>query len=242
MARGFIEPGEKPRRFYKEVTTGAAGGGHVVRLDGRALKTPGGEPLRVPTAALAELIAEEWRAQGDFILQADMHATRLANTAAEAVPAARRATAEAVGRYAGADLLCYLADGPDALVARQEEQWSPVLERAEQELGVSFRRTSGIIACDQPPETLGRIEDLAFALDDFRLAGLAFGAALFGSAVLALGVLRGWMSGEAAFDLARLDEAFQEERWGVDEEAAERAARQREEARLLHRWYAALAA
>lgn len=241
MQRGFIEPGEKPRRFYKDVTVTEAEGGFGVALDNRALRTPGGHVLALPTRALAEMVAEEWRGQGEFILQADMHATRLANTAQESVPPAHDAVAASVARYAASDTLCYFADAPEALVERQDAQWAPVLERAERELGLAFTRASGITHQDQPPATLERVTAIAAGLDDFRLAGLAFGAALFSSAVLALGVLRGWFSGEAAFDLARLDEAFQEDQWGVDAEAAERTDRLRVEARVLDQWFRALA-
>ena len=78
------------------------------------------------------------------------------------------------------------------------------------------------------------------ALDDFSLTGLATATGLFGSAVLALAVQRGALSGAEAFELSRLDEAWQERQWGVDEEAAQRTAARRAEAELLDRWFAAL--
>ena len=93
---------------------------------------------------------------------------------------------------------------------------------------------------EQPPETLARVRALALGLDDFGLAGLAFGASLFGSAVLAIGLQRAWLAGDEAFERSRVDEAFQEEKWGVDEEAAERTERLRAEARMLERWFRGL--
>jgi len=240
LQRGFLEPGEKPRRFYKDVSAAALDVGFAVHLDHRTLRTPKGAPLVLPTRALADEIAAEWAGQGEFIQQGDMHATRLANTAAEAIPPARQATAAAVAQYAASDLLCYYAEAPPALVERQRANWEPVLTRAERDLGLSFVRVTGIIHRAQPPQTLARIEALVMDLDDFNLAGAAFGAALFGSAVLALALSRAWIDGDEALDLARLDEAFQEEKWGVDEEAAERTARQRAEARMLDRWFLAL--
>jgi chaperone required for assembly of F1-ATPase len=92
----------------------------------------------------------------------------------------------------------------------------------------------------QPAETIARVREIALSLDDFQLAGFAFAVALFGSAVLGVALLRGWLGADAAFDLSRLDEAFQEERWGIDAEAAERTARLRGEARMLERWFRAL--
>jgi chaperone required for assembly of F1-ATPase len=240
VARGFIEPGEKPRRFYREVAAAPAGAGFGVALDRRELRAPKGTPLVLPTLALAELVAEEWAAQGEHLELAAMHATRLANTAVESLPAARAATADQVAQYAAADLICYFAEGPAGLVERQAELWGPWLARAEAEAGLRFVRASGIVHQPQPPETIAAVRALALGLDDFALAGLAFGTALFGSAVLALAVSRGWLAGPQAFDLSRLDEAWQEEKWGVDAEAAERSARLRGEAAMLQRWFEAL--
>jgi chaperone required for assembly of F1-ATPase len=215
-------------------------GGFTVMLDGRGLRGPKGAPTVLPTQALAELVAEEWAGQGETLELAAMAATRLANTALESVPQAREATARQVADYAGADLLCYRAEGPVGLAARQAERWDPILARARAELGLAFIPAVGIVHQPQPPETLMAVEALALGLGDFALTGLAFGVPLFGSAVLALGLMRGWFTPQEAFDLSRLDEAWQEEKWGIDEEAAERTQRLRGEAILLGRWFAAL--
>jgi len=170
---------------------------------------------------------------------AEMHATRLANTAVDSISGAREATADQVASYAGADLLLYFAEEPEGLVRRQAERWGPVLERAEAEAKLSFVRAVGIIHQAQPQDSLEAVRRIALSLDDFGLAGLAFGASLFGSAILAIALQRGWLDGLQAFELSRLDEAWQEERWGVDAEAAERAARLRLEAEVLGRWFRA---
>ncbi len=240
MAKGFKEPGEKPRRFYKTVEVRAADDGFEVTLDGRILRSPRGGKLVAPTRALAEMCAEEWAGQGEHIEMAAMHVTRLAFTAVEAIPPARDAVADQIAQYAGSDLLCYFADSPAALVERHENHWGPMLDRAREEIGLVFLRTSGIQHQEQPAETLARVKALALELDDFSLAGLAFGAPLLGSAVLAFALQRGWISGDQAMELSRLDETFQEEQWGVDEEAAERAANLKLEARMLERWFKAL--
>lgn len=238
--RGFHEPGEKPRRFYKAVEVRQTEGGFEVSLDGRCPRSTGGAKLILPTRGLAELCAEEWSRQGEHIELAGMHATRLAYTAIEAIPRAREATADQIAEYAGSDLLCYFAETPAALVQRQEEHWGPVLERAEQEIALAFVRAAGIRHRSQPEETLGRVKALALESGDFGLAGLAFGTPLFGSAILALALQRGWLTGQQAMELSRLDEAYQQEMWGIDEEAAERTARLFGEAEMLERWFRAL--
>jgi chaperone required for assembly of F1-ATPase len=242
MRKGFHEPTEKPRRFYKVVEVAEAEGGFAVLLDGRALRTPGGTRLIAPSRKLADDIAAEWDAQAVTIELAQMHATRLANTAIDSIGAAREATADQIVRYAGADLVLYFAEEPEALVRRQTEAWGPLLDRVEREARLSFVRASGVIHQAQPQESLEEVRRIALGLDDFALAGLAFGAALFGSAVLAIGLYRGWLNGAQAFELSRVDEAWQEERWGVDAEAAERSDRLRLEAEVLDRWFRGLAA
>jgi len=215
-------------------------GGFTVMLDGRTLRGPKGSPTVLPTRALADEVAAEWAGQGEHLQLAAMHATRLANTAIESIPQAREATAQAIADYAASDLVCYFALEPAGLVARQTARWGPILDRAEAELALRFVRAAGVVHQTQPPETLARVKAIALAVDDFGLTGLAFGAALFGSAVLPIALMRGWLSGEAAFDASRLDEAWQEEKWGVDAEAAQRTERLRGEAAMLERWFRGL--
>ena len=240
MQKGFHEPGEKPRRFYKAVDVRPGEGGFQVLLDGRSPRSAKGAKLSAPTEALAQMLAEEWAAQGEFIDMQVMAATRLAFTALEAIPPARDAVAQQFADYAGSDLICYFAEEPAALVQRQEEHWGPVLDRAEQELALAFVRAAGIRHQAQPETTLATVKALALESDDFGLAGLAFGAPLFGSAILTLALQKGWLTAEQAHALSRVDEAYQEEKWGIDDEAAERTARLLEESKMLARWFRAL--
>lgn len=240
MARGYREPLEKHRRFYKSVAVAPEAAGYAIRLDDRPVRTPRGGHLVLPTRALADLVAAEWAGQGDYLEIAGMHATRLANTAIEAIPPARAETADTVAGYAASDLLCYWAEAPQELVERQQQHWGPVLDRVEAEAKLSFLRAAGVVHQAQPEATLQQVREIALAEGDFGLAGLAFGAGLFGSAILAIALRRGWLTGEQAFELSRLDEAWQEAQWGVDEDAAERTGRLRAEASMLDRWFRAL--
>lgn len=242
LRKGFHEPQEKPRRFYKAVTVAEVDGGFSILLDARTLKTPRAQRLLLPTRAVADQIAEEWDAQVEIIEMATMHATRLANTAIETIGGSREGVADQIADYAGSDLTCYFAEAPAALLARQETAWGPLLDRGAAEADLRFERCSGIVHRPQPPQTLARVREIALSLDNFALAGLAFAVPLFGSALLAVAVLRGWVDSEQAFDLSRLDEVFQEEQWGIDADAAERTDRLRVEARMLGRWFRGLEA
>jgi chaperone required for assembly of F1-ATPase len=240
MAGKLAPPVALPRRFYKVVSTAQVPGGVGVFLDGKPIKTPAGSSLTVPMDKLARLLAGEWDAQTTHIDMTTMGAVRLASTAIDFVPQAHAAVAEEVARYAGSDALCYFADGPDSLVERQAVRWGAMLDWAARDLQLEFVRTTGIAHKAQAPETLQRVADLAGREDDFVLAGLAHATALFGSAILAFALQRGELDGDAAHDLSRLDEAFQQERWGIDEEAAERTANMLAEARMLDAWFQAL--
>ena len=236
----MASPAERPKRFYQAASAAPLEGGFGVMLDARTLRTPAGARLVLQTKALAALVAEEWAAQEGVIDQSAMPATRLAFTAADRMGQARAATAAELRRHAGTDLLCYFAEAPQSLTARQEALWAPILDWADQTLGLRLERARGILHREQSAESLARVEALALDLDDFALAGLALAGSLFGSVVLALALHRGRLGGAAAFDLSRLDEVFQEEQWGVDAEAAERTARLRAEALMLERWFGAL--
>jgi len=232
---------ERMRRFYAKADVASAEGGFAVRLDGRSPRSPHGQPLVLPTEALAGLVAAEWAAQGENILPETMPATKLAWGALALVDeGVRRGATARVAGFAESDLLCYFAAGPAGLVERQERRWGPVIDWAETALCAAFHRTQGVIHQPQPPATIARIEELAAAEPDFALAGLTAAAALFGSAILAFALRHGELTPEAAFELSRLDETFQEERWGVDAEAASRADAMAREAVMLGAWFVAL--
>ena len=238
--KGFRESEERIKRFWKAVDVSADEGGWTVRLDGRTPKTPAGNTLTLPTEAAAQLVADEWAAQGEFLVPGTMPATRLASTAIDRVSQTREPVAAEIAAYAGSDVICYLAEHPASLIERQQAEWGPWRDWAAKELDVVLHPAEGIVHRAQSPEALARVKALVLELDDHALTGLATAVPLLGSAVLGLAVQRGALAGEAALDLSRLDEAFTESRWGVDEEAALRTAAHRAEAGLLQRWFEAL--
>ena len=240
MAGKLAPPVEPPRRFYKAVAVEEAADGHGVTLDGKPIKTPAGNALILPNPALADMIAREWDAQATHIEMAKMPATRLAFTAIDRVSETRAEVAGELTAYAASDHLCYRAESPRALVERQAREWGAILDWAHAEHGLVFTPVVGIIHQPQPSATLAAVEALALTLDDFTLTGAAFAAGLFGSAVLALAVRAGRLTGERALDLSRLDEIHQAEQWGEDAEAKARAEALAVEATMIDRWFAAL--
>jgi chaperone required for assembly of F1-ATPase len=207
------------KRFWKEATVEREEGGWSIRLDNRPVKTPARKPLAVPSKALAEAIAEEWRSVDDQIDPRAMPLTGLANAAIDRVAPEREAFASGLSRYAEADLACYRAEGPAALVARQEQSWDPLLAWARRRFDVDFATTSGILHVDQPPGTVEQLSHAVAALDVFHLAGLSPLVTLGGSLIAALAVLEQAMTTEEAWNAISLDERWQLEQWGADAEA-----------------------
>jgi chaperone required for assembly of F1-ATPase len=219
------------RRFYKTVEVREAeGGGFALMLDGRAARTPGRNRLAARRRPLMERVAEEWARQGETVDPADMRLTRLLNSAIDGVSRTMDETRGDIARYAGSDLLCYRAEAPEELAERQRLAFDPVLAWAAETFGARFNLAAGVVHVAQPPEALAAVRSALDAVDDpAALAALSVITSLTGSALLALAVERGALTPADAWAAAQVDEDYQIELWGVDEEAkARRAARWRE--------------
>ena len=166
-----------------------------------------------------------------------MTLTRLANVALDRTPKTRAELVAEVSKYAGTDLVCYLADGPAALRERQEAHFRPWRDWAGREHNVLLMTTEGVINAPQPPTSLKAAERYADAQDDFRLTGMALGLNLFGSAVLSMAVAEGELDAMDAHDISRVDELWQTEQWGEDEWAQKRVEDQRREVANLGKWF-----
>lgn len=215
------------QRFYKTATASPADGGEDgsgfrVRLDGRPILTPGGRPLILPAEALAEAIAAEWQRQTKRIDVTSMPFTRLAATAVDRVAEGKPSVVEMLLSYAGADALCYRAEEPADLVARQHNCWDPLLDWAADRLGARLLVTCGIIPVAQPEPSITALREAIEAVDSWELTALAVIAQACGSLVLAIALACGRIDAWEAFTLSQLDEIYQMERWGQDAEAARR--------------------
>lgn len=208
------------KRFYKEVQVSDD---RRILLDGRPVKTPKRAELKLPTPALAEAVAAEWRGQGNEIAPAGMPLTKFANTAIDRVAGQEAAVIGQILAYAN-DHLCYRAAAPADLAARQAAEWDPLLSWAEARFGARLATQAGITHFPQPPEAVAALRRAVEAQPPFALAALHNAATLTGSLVLALALAEGRLSAAEAFAFSQLDERYQAERWGEDPEAAKRAA------------------
>ncbi len=226
------------KRFWTDVTIDAEGG---VRLDGRLVRTPGRLPLVLPTPSLAEAVATEWRAVEETVDPRAMRLTGLANAAIERIAPDPAPFAAGLAAYGANDLLCYRADAPPALVARQAALWDPPLEWARAGYDVHFTIVTGILHQSQPPATLARLEEAVRSLDAWRLAALSPIVTLTGSLVLALALAEGAMTPDAVWQAAEADADWQAEQWGQDPLAAATTAAHRAEFDAAVRFLTALA-
>ena len=213
---------EAPRRFYREVTVQRGDDGWQIALDGKLLRSPVKAPLLLPSEALAQAIQAEWDGQAERIQPQSMPMMQLASTAVDRVTPNRAQIAADITAYAASDLICYRAEAPAELVRRQVEHWQALLDWASHRFDVSLRTTTGIMAIEQSAQSLAIFARVVDQLDPWRLTALANITATAGSLVIALALLEGRLTPEAAAAAAQLDELYQAERWGEDAEAATR--------------------
>lgn len=209
------------RRFYQRAHVADAREGFAVLLDGKPVRTPARRALAAPSRALAQAIAEEWNAQGREIDPARMPLTRLANAVIDAVAASPAAVAADIEAYLGSDLVCYRAEAPAELVARQAAAFDPVLDWARDTFGARFTLTQGVVHVAQPPEAVAAAR-ASIPDDGWRLGALAAITALTGSALIALALAHGALDADAAWAAAHVDEDWQMAHWGRDALAMER--------------------
>lgn len=213
------------KRFWQDVSVSDG----AIALDGRPVRTPGRLALALPTPALAEAVADEWRAVDDTVDPRSMPLTGLANAAIDRIAPDPAGFATGLAAYGESDLLCYRAAEPPALAQRQAAAWNPPLDWAEGHYGVQFTLAQGVMHVAQPAATIARLAAAVSHYDAFHLAGLSPVVTVSGSLVLGLAVAEGAIDPEAAWTAAQVDDAWQEEQWGADPLAqAARAAHRRD--------------
>ena len=207
------------KRFWSDVALREGAGGFGIELDGRPVKTPARNLLEVPTRALAEAIAEEWRSCEEEADPRAMRLTGLANAAIDRISADPESFAAGLAKYGESDLTCYRAEGPDALVQRQAESWDALLDWARRRYDVDFSCSAGIMHVAQPDDTIAKLGHAVAVLDPFRLASLAPLVTISGSLVAGLAVLEEAIPADSAWEAVSLDDRWQAEQWGADAEA-----------------------
>jgi len=211
-----------PKRFYSQVAVVDTEAGFSIELDGRRVKTPAREPLAVPIKALADAIAAEWEAQQLEIDPEAMLVTKLANTAIDRVALRRDEIVDEISAFGASDLLCYRAEHPDSLVLRQAQGWDPLLAWLNLKTGTNLEVTSGVMFKAQSADDLAKLHAYVATFSEFELSGLHQIVTISGSLVLGLALMDNQIDAGKAHVLAHIDEIWQAEQWGTDEEAEAR--------------------
>lgn len=209
-----------PKRFYKTAAAAKTVGGYHVTLDGKPVRTPAGETILLRNKALAEALAAEWGAQSSHIAFSSMGINQLVNSAIDRGAGNRAGLEDELAAYGGTDLLCYRADAPAALAARQAAAWDPLLDWAGARYGARLRVTSGIVAIDQDAAALAALRGRIAMLDLFQLTAMRAVVGLCGSLIVGLAVAERRLSTDQAWNVVNIDEDWQKEKWGEDAQAA----------------------
>lgn len=229
----------RPKRNYETVDVAAAGKNFAILLDGKPAKI-GSVALEVPTRALADAIAHEWREQQQHRDPARMRLSALAGAALTRVSKQRGAVIEHILGYGRNELVCYRAAEPPELSARQKAQWDPLLAWVHERYGIRLVADSGISFIEQPVDARVRMQEMVSARDDFELAALDAAATLSSSFVVALALVERHLGAGDAFAASHLDELFQAEKWGRDADAESRRARILAELKAVERFVSLL--
>lgn len=219
----------KAKRFWKTAKVAETEQGFTVHLDGRTVKTPAKAPLVVPTRAMADAIAQEWDAQEGDIAPYTMPVTRAANAAIDKVTHQHAEVAQMIAGYGDTDLICYRADSPAELVARQAEAWDPLLDWAADILDARLKPVTGIMYSPQDPKALAALAQRVHQMDAYSLTAFHDLVGMSGSLIIGFAALHDLHDIQALWRLSRIDEIWQAELWGVDEEAQEQAAKKESE-------------
>jgi chaperone required for assembly of F1-ATPase len=211
------------KRFYRSAGVSETTNGFAITLDDKPVRTPNGRLLTAPTRGLAEAIASEWSAQAGVIDPTTMPLTRLANSVNAAVVDRVDAVADDVAKYLESDLLFYRAGHPEALVAREAAHWDPVLFWAAESLGAHFILAEGIMHVAQPLQAVAAARN-ALPSDPWSVAAMHVVTTVTGSALLALSLWHGARDLDQVWTAANVDDDWNAEQWGIDEEAAARQA------------------
>jgi chaperone required for assembly of F1-ATPase len=216
-----------PKRFWSSVTVTETEGGFGIALDDKPVNTPSKTRLIVPSRGLADLIAAEWDAQQGKVDPRTMPATRAANSALDKVRPQIADVADLIAAYGESDYLCYRATSPAALIERQAMLLDPVLDWAANALSARLITGPGVVPIAQEPEAIAELRRKVHQFDHFQLTGFHDLVSLSGSLVLGFAVALRAQTAEQVWDLSRIDEDWQAEQWGADDEAQAHAALKR---------------
>ena len=229
------------KRFYKQAeAVPLDAGGYGVALDGRRVRTPAGRPLALPSRALAAAVAGEWATQGETVEPRTMAMMVLSATALDRVAPRAGEVAAEIAHYGETDLLCYRDAPGGELARRQNAAWQPVLDWLAEAHGARLRTVAGVMPAAQDKAALEALRRAVDSREPFRLTALHTAVSATGSAALGMALVEGRLNACQTWRCARLDDDWQAERWGEENEARKRGEALRDELAAVERFTALL--
>lgn len=126
------------------------------------------------------------------------------------------------------DMLLFWGQEKD-LIARQEEEWAPLLKWAQQELDAQMVTTHGLNVPEENKASGYKLKKFMEGLSDKELVAFYAAALNMRSVLLAAALVKGRINAEQAFKAAYLEELWQSENWGTDEDSEKRRGELKEE-------------
>ena len=193
-----------------------------VMLDKRILKTPLKRELVLPNLNLAQEIVKEWDQDSKNINTESMIFYGLISTSLDKIIDDKNLYINDVLDYIDTDLICYRAENPKELVELQKNKWDPIILLIEKYIGIKVRVFEGVLPKAQHATVHYRLNNLINQFDIFEIAVLHRITNITGSIFLSLCVLKKDISKNEVFELSFLDEFWQAENWGFDEETSKK--------------------
>ena len=164
----------------------------------------------------------------------------LSATALDRVAPRAGEVAAEIAHYGETDLLCYRDAAGGELARRQNAAWQPVLDWLAEAHGARLRTVAGVMPAAQDKAALEALRRAVDTREPFRLTALHTAVSATGSAALGMALVEGRLNACQAWRCARLDDEWQAERWGEEEEARRRGAALRDELAAVERFAALL--
>ena len=227
------------KRFYKEAAAYNLMGHWTVLLDMKPIVTPLKNKFILSSEALAKEVAEEWKAQTDELMTDTMPLTKLANTLIDKISNKhlRIAMSEEIIKYATSDLVCYFAERPEDLVALQKERWLPLTEWVHNEFEIEFKTVAGIQYIDQEGDSINKVRKIIKDMSPLAFAVMQNLTSITGSFVISLALIKGRINAEEAYLAAFVDDIYQLQKWGSDDEAERRLKAVKEDIIMSRHFY-----
>ncbi|CAE6432307.1 unnamed protein product [Rhizoctonia solani] len=213
------------KRFWKKVDVAENHGKCLltVTLDKRALRTPEGAKLEVPSSRrlLATLIAIEWENQEKLIKSHALPMTSIASRAIDGLQdeGARFDLVAGLIKYFDTDTLCFHEAHPPALVQLQEQHWIPLLKWAESTYNIKINIFDSVLGNSQPKESKEVLVKEVNKLGQWEIAAFERAVLTTKSFIIALALVKGRIDVEQAAQAAHVEVVSQTQRWGEVEDS-----------------------